>query len=46
MLVAIIFLTLVLALDFAAVAWGADSADGFLSREWERRRLWRGPSGG
>ena len=28
------------AFDLAVWRWGADSRDGFESREWERRRDW------
>jgi hypothetical protein len=28
--------------EIAAWRWGVDSTDGIDSREWERRRSWRG----
>lgn len=38
--VVIVALVAMVVLDVAAVLWGCDSTDGFLSREWERRSMW------
>lgn len=39
----ILFLLMVLVvLAIAAYQWGADSADGMNSSEWERRQVWVG----
>ena len=35
-------LAALIALDVAALLWGADSRDGIDSPEWDRRRQWPG----
>jgi hypothetical protein len=42
MLTLYILFFLLVVLDIAALRWGADSADGTASQEWERRRDWPG----
>jgi hypothetical protein len=42
MLTLYILFFLLVALDIAALRWGADSADGTVSQEWERRQDWPG----
>ena len=41
-LAALALITSLVALDVAAILWGADSRDGPESAEWERRRNWKG----
>ena len=39
-LVVVCLIFSLVALDVAALLWGADSRDGLESPEWERRRTW------
>ena len=42
MFVVALVAVVLLALDFVAVRWGADSREGVESLEWRRRAAWRG----
>ncbi len=42
---ALIILAALVSLALAAWRWGVDSTDGVDSREWARRRSWRGWAG-
>ena len=42
---ALIILAALVSLALAAWRWGVDSTDGVDSREWSRRRSWRGWAG-
>lgn len=39
---ALVIFAAFIALDVAALLWGADTTEGVDSGEWERRRLWSG----
>ena len=42
----VVFLSTLLALAFAALRWGVSSVEDLDNVEWQRRRQWRGYSGG
>ena len=42
MFLVLILLLCILILDLTAIRWGYDSRDRLNSKEWERRRHWRG----